>query len=113
MIDISKESAYSSYMIAKSTITKKNQTTLPKAVVEVLGVKPSDKLVYDIENGQVRLRARTGRLVDLGGAYASFGHKSARPSTQEEMAAAIGMHLAEQEARIKRRQRANRKSACS
>jgi AbrB family looped-hinge helix DNA binding protein len=52
-------------MIATSKLTRKNQTTIPKAVLEVLGVKPGSQLLYEVQNGEVRLRARSGRLVDL------------------------------------------------
>lgn len=56
-------------MIVESTLTAKNQTTVPKAVVESLGVKPSDKLVFEIHDGKVTLTARSGRLADLAGAF--------------------------------------------
>lgn len=43
-----------------STLTSKNQTTVPKAVVEALKLKPSDQLVYEIgEDGRVVLTAKT------------------------------------------------------
>lgn len=77
-------------MIAESTLTSKNQTTLPKAVVESLGVKPSDKLVFEIHDGKVTLSARTGRLADLAGAFRHFGkRRRKKPPTQEEMDAAV------------------------
>ena len=52
-------------MTATSTLTRKNQTTVPKAVTEALGMKPADQFLYEIEAGHVILRARTGRLADL------------------------------------------------
>jgi antitoxin PrlF len=43
-----------------STLTSKNQTTVPKAVVEALKLKPSDQLVYEIGgDGRVTLTAKT------------------------------------------------------
>lgn len=43
-----------------STLTSKNQTTVPKAVVEALKIKPSDQLVYEIgTDGRVVLSAKT------------------------------------------------------
>jgi len=43
-----------------STLTSKNQTTVPKAVVEALKLKPSDQLVYEIgTDGRVVLTAKT------------------------------------------------------
>ena len=52
-------------MIATSKLTRKNQTNVPKAVLEVLGAKPGSQLLYEVRNGEVRLKARTGRIVDL------------------------------------------------
>lgn len=55
----SKESGIVPYMI-HSTLTSKNQTTVPKAVVEALKLRPSDRLVYEIgANGRVTLSAKT------------------------------------------------------
>lgn len=82
-------------MTAASTVTSKNQTTLPKVVVEALGVKPSDKLLYEIEDGKVTLRARTGRLVDLVGRFAHMGRHPRRACTVEEINEAIGDAAAE------------------
>jgi AbrB family looped-hinge helix DNA binding protein len=92
-------------MTAVSTVTSKNQTTLPKAVVEALGLKPSDEVLYEIETDHVILRARTGRLADLVHEPPPKPPPK-RPFTQEEMDAAIGRHLGQEDARIKRQWRA-------
>lgn len=73
-------------MIATSTVTSKNQTTLPKAVVEALHIRPSDHLVYYVEQDQVILRTKSGRLIDLRGKFARSGQKAA---TLEEMQKAV------------------------
>ncbi len=52
-------------MIAFSTLTSKNQTTIPQAVVKALAIKPTDKLVFEIENGEVRLMAKTETFATL------------------------------------------------
>ena len=85
-------------MIVTSKITKKFQTTIPKAVVEQLGIKPSDRLVYEVKEGAITLRAQTGRVVDLAGKFAHFGKKPRRPLSISELrdaaadaAAASGM----------------------
>ncbi len=41
--------------MARSTITTKNQTTVPKDVRERLGVGPSDVLVWEVEGNTVRV----------------------------------------------------------
>ncbi|MFM7830662.1 MAG: type II toxin-antitoxin system PrlF family antitoxin, partial [Planctomycetaceae bacterium] len=38
-------------MSITSKITSKNQTTIPKAVVQALQIKPSSLLMYEIEPG--------------------------------------------------------------
>lgn len=46
--------------MTQSTLTSKHQTTIPKIVVEALGLKPADRLVYEIEEGgRVILTAKT------------------------------------------------------
>ena len=49
-----------------STLTSKNQTTIPKAVVEALKLRPSDQLVYEIgKDGRVILTAKTGTFASV------------------------------------------------
>ena len=45
--------------MAVSTITSKNQTTLPAEIREVLGVKSGDKLDYTVVDGIVIVRKFT------------------------------------------------------
>ena len=82
-------------MIATSKITRKNQTTLPKVVINVLGVKPSDRLVYEIEEHRVILHAKTGRLADLAGKFSHFGKYPHQPLPIEEMSHAVAQAVAE------------------
>jgi bifunctional DNA-binding transcriptional regulator/antitoxin component of YhaV-PrlF toxin-antitoxin module len=50
----------------QSTLTRKHQTTIPKAVVEALKLQPSDQLVYEIEkDGRVILTAKTGTFASV------------------------------------------------
>lgn len=50
----------------QSTLTSKHQTTIPKAVVQALKLKPSDQLVYEIEEGgRVILTAKTGTFASV------------------------------------------------
>lgn len=43
--------------MTKSTITVKNQTTVPREIRERLGVGPSDQLSWEIVGDHVRVRA--------------------------------------------------------
>jgi antitoxin PrlF len=42
-----------------SKVTSKYQATIPLNVRKVLGIKQGDAVVYDIKNGEVRLRRAT------------------------------------------------------
>lgn len=52
----------------QSTLTSKNQTTIPKAVIEALNLEPSDQLVYEFEaDGRIILSAKTGTFASVAG----------------------------------------------
>ncbi len=52
-------------MIYPSTLTSKNQTTLPRKVVALLGARPSSILNYEVmEDGGVRLTAKSATFAD-------------------------------------------------
>lgn len=76
-------------MLVSSKITRRNQTTLPRAVLDALGLKPADRLVYEIENGLIILRAKTERLADIKDRFAGFGTKRAYPVSIEAMHEAV------------------------
>jgi antitoxin PrlF len=70
-------------MTYSSTLTSKNQTTLPKAVVALLGVKPSAILSYEVlEDGGVRLTAKSASFADH---LASFPKKKPKRPVSLEM----------------------------
>lgn len=72
-----------------STLTSKNQTTIPKAVIEALKLRPSDQLVYEIESdGRVLLSAKTGTFASVA-ADLSRHSKATKARTTEEMSAAV------------------------
>ena len=95
-------------MTATSTLTRKNQTTVPKAVTEALGMKPADQFLYEIEADHVILRARTGRLADLL-QEPPLAPPPKGPPTQAEIDAAVGRDLAGDDARIRRQWRGSPK----
>ena len=78
-------------MFAESTLTAKNQTTVPKAIVDALGLKPSAKLLFELtDDGQLLVHVKQGRLADLAGAFRHFGKRRGNKHvTLEEMDAAI------------------------
>lgn len=56
----------------KATLTSKGQVTVPKDVRERLGLKSGDRLVFEFEEGSLRLRVEHRRpLAELKGSLAS------------------------------------------
>jgi AbrB family looped-hinge helix DNA binding protein len=55
--------------MAKSTITVKYQTTVPKEVRKKLGVGPSDELQWEVRGDHVRVTASSRALLDLCGRF--------------------------------------------
>lgn len=57
-------------MTYASTLTSKNQTTLPKAIAVLLGVKPQSKLSYEVtDDGKVLLSAKSATFKDIAGSF--------------------------------------------
>ena len=56
--------------MAQSSITSKNQTTVPKEVRDRLGTGPGDVLQWDVENGQARVRPAAVAFLRWRGAVA-------------------------------------------
>jgi len=50
-----------------SVLTKKWQTTIPKDVRNLLGLKPKDRIFYLIEGERVVLKPLKGNILDLRG----------------------------------------------
>jgi antitoxin PrlF len=55
--------------MAKSTITTKYQTTVPKKVREKLEVGPGDMLQWDVVGDHVRVTASNRAFLDLWGSF--------------------------------------------
>lgn len=47
----------------KATVTGKGQVTLPQRIREALAIETGDKLLFDIEEGELRVRVLHGRSV--------------------------------------------------
>jgi len=88
MIDRFTEFHENPCMTYSSTLTSKNQTTLPKAVVALLGAKPSAILAYEVmEDKSVRLTAKSASFADH---LAAFPKKAPRrPVTIDDMRKAV------------------------
>jgi len=49
------------------TMTSKGQTTVPQEIRELLKLKPGDRIRYVVRNGEVVIKAKNKRLIDLAG----------------------------------------------
>ena len=47
----------------KATVTGKGQITLPRRIREILDIETGDKLLFNIENGELRVRVMHGRKI--------------------------------------------------
>jgi antitoxin PrlF len=50
-----------------TTLTSKGQVTIPKEIRDELGLKPSDKIVFSLEDGHVTLRKAYPALEEVAG----------------------------------------------
>jgi bifunctional DNA-binding transcriptional regulator/antitoxin component of YhaV-PrlF toxin-antitoxin module len=75
-------------MSISSKLTSKNQTTIPKAVIEALQIKPSSVLLYEIEpGGRVVLSAKSATFAELADTFPA--KKPKKPASLEQIKATV------------------------
>jgi AbrB family looped-hinge helix DNA binding protein len=60
-------------MTRVTTMTSRNQVTIPKEVRDALGLKPKDKIRFSLENGHVVLRKAYPSLAKVVGSLPPLG----------------------------------------
>ena len=80
--------------MSKATLTSKGQLTVPKDVRERLGLRPGDRLVFELEGDSVRLKVeRRKELKELKGILRSGreypGREAEREAAREHVARAV------------------------
>lgn len=88
-------------LLGRSTATSKGQTTIPKSVRDVLGIKDGTPLTWILEDGNIRVVAKTLNAADLAGILGPPPN-GVRLSI-DEMNDAIGEAVAERFERATRR----------
>lgn len=74
------------------TMTSKGQTTVPQEIRELLKLKPGDRIRYVVRNGDVMIKAKNKRLIDLAGIL----HRPGAPvMSLTDMDAALGDAIVE------------------
>ena len=58
----------------ESTVTRKGQITIPKAIRDRLGVKEGDKVVFVLRGEEVVLKVIRGSILDLKGSVKPRAH---------------------------------------
>ena len=76
-----------------ATLTSKGQITIPRVVRRALGLKTGDRLEFELESGQVGLRAVKPALTSAGVLRAQLP-KNWKSTTPAEMDHAMARHLA-------------------
>lgn len=70
-----------------ATITSKGQITIPKKIREKLGLKPGDKIEFEVEKGDLKVSRKKYSIMDTAGILYREGQK---PASIEDMNKAIG-----------------------
>jgi len=83
----------------KSTVTSRGQTTVPKELRDLLGIREGTELLWMVRDGVATVEARSGRLVDHAGL---LGNPLGRTVTVEEMNQAVLDEAAERHERSRR-----------
>ncbi len=75
-----------------STLTSKGQTTIPREIRRVLGLRQNDRILYEVDDGKVAIKPAP-TVLEL---YASLKPKLRRkgpPPTKAQMRAAVTRDL--------------------
>lgn len=81
-------------------LTSKGQTTIPIEVRKYLNLNPGDQMDFIIENGEVKLRAKTRSIMEFAGI---LGHApNGVRLTTEEMDEAVAQAAADDDRRVMR-----------
>ncbi|MDH5669449.1 MAG: AbrB/MazE/SpoVT family DNA-binding domain-containing protein [Nitrospira sp.] len=74
----------------ESTITRKGQVTIPKAIRDRLGVKEGEKVLFVMRGEEVVLKVVKGTILDLKGSV----KPSARPEDFEKIRRSVRQSVA-------------------
>lgn len=81
---------------AKSTITVKGQTTVPKEIRKALNLKPGDRLLYELEKNHAILTPIRGTILDVAGTVKPKRHPEDYKKVRKETKKAVARHAAEE-----------------
>ena len=80
----------------ESTITRKGQVTIPKAIRDRLGVKEGEKVLFVMRGEEVVLKVVKGTILDLRGSVKPSAHpedyEKIRQSVKQAVAKKVAGH---------------------
>jgi antitoxin PrlF len=71
----------------QSTLTTKGQTTIPREIRKLLGLKENDRILYEVEGGKVAIKPAPS-VHELYGIFKSRIRRKGPPPTKAQMRAA-------------------------
>ena len=72
----------------RSTLTTKGQTTIPREIRKLLGLKENDCILYEVENGKVAIKP-VPSVHELYAIFKSRIRRKGPPPTKAQMRAAV------------------------
>ena len=80
----------------ESTVTRKGQVTIPKAIRDRLGVKEGEKVLFVMRGEEVVLKVVKGTILDLRGSVQPSAHSEdfdkIRQSVRQSVAKRVARH---------------------
>ena len=74
--------------MSQSTLTSKGQTTIPREIRKLLGLKENDRILYEVEDGKVAIKAAPA-VHELYAIFKPRIHRKGPPPTKAQMRAAV------------------------
>jgi len=71
-----------------STLTSKGQTTIPKEIRRLLGLKENDRILYEVENGRVAIKLAPS-VHELYAIFKSHIRRKGSPPIKAQMRGAV------------------------
>ena len=71
-----------------STVTSKGQTTIPREIRKLLGLKENDRILYEVEDGKVAIKPAPS-VRELYAIFKSRIRHKGPPPTKAQMRAAV------------------------
>ncbi len=71
-----------------STLTSKGQTTIPREIRRLLGLRENDRILYEVEDGKVAIKPAPS-VHELYAVFKSRIRRKGPPPTKAQMRAAV------------------------